>query len=726
MKSICLVIKLAAFVGFSLGCAEEIAMAQLTSSVHGSEITLQSPQVRIVYHATTGKMDATWRNGSKLSGVESGVQLANGQSLLTSGYAAHRLEEQRIRTGENGEHAFTITSTSPGKPTLLQHIFLSEHAPWFSIVAELDPDASAIGTRHFDAVILNGKDAIQLPHGTDLRLLHVPFDNDMWFRYKSEPVSQIKANELFASEEVTAIYDNTTREAIVLGSIDHTTWKTAIEAHADEGAITSLNVYGGISSPTGVRTDTHDTVPHGVVHGNRVISPRIFIGAYSDWRDGLEAYGEANAQLQPPLRWAGGVPMGWNSWAAYAEKIDYQRYLGAAKFLHDALAPQGFTRNKVLYVNLDAFWSRLDAVQLADAVENIKAMHTEDGTRFEPGIYWTPFAYWSDDLDAWVEGTGMKYRYRDILLKAPDGSYLPKVDGGRPIDPSHPGTKARTSYFLKKFQEMGFSYLKLDFLSHGALEGVHYDPKIQTGIQAYNQGMKQIVDENANRMFLSLSIAPLFPSGYGHARRLSCDTKGHIGGGDQSTEYMLNSLTYGWWTNKNLYIADPDHVVLGEKADQGARSVEEGKSRLLSAIITSGMILDSSRLADDPQGRELAQKVYNNRNLFAVANEGKTFRPIEGDTGDKATAAFIAASSRGFYLAAFNYDDTKPQDVTISFDRIASSLAKASSVNVTDVETGQKSDPAHGTITIHLQPAQSKLLELDSDSAINAGTHTRH
>jgi hypothetical protein len=34
---------------------------------------------------------------------------------------------------------------------------------------------------------------------------------------------------------------------------------------------------------------------------------------------------------------------------------------------------------------------------------------------------------------------------------------------------------------------------------------------------------------------------------------------------------MLNSLTYGWWTDKNLYITDPDHVVLGEKADQGAQ-----------------------------------------------------------------------------------------------------------------------------------------------------------
>src|SRR5260370_1543172 len=120
---------------------------------------------------------------------------------------------------------------------------------------------------------------------------------------------------------------------------------------------------------------------------------------------------------------------------------------------------------------------------------------------------------------------------------------------------------------------------------------------------------------------------------------------------------MLNSLTYGWWTDKNLYIADPDHIVLGEKADQGARNVVEGKSRLLSAIISGGMIMDSSRLADDPQGRELAQAVYNDREWFAVASEGKAFRPIEGNTGDKAAAAFIRPAAPRIYVSLFHYDE---------------------------------------------------------------------
>ena len=697
------------------------ASAQAHSSDPGRDITLQNQLVSIHYHRQSGTMDIVWQDGHKLLGITSSAHLEDGRLLSSATYTEHELlppkglAKSTVAAGMVAAQEYTIRSTAPGMPALLQHIWLYNGKPWIAVEAELSPEAGAIGTRHFDAVVLKGTNAVQIGNSESMRVLHVPFDNDMWFRYNSFAVADMKAGQSYTSDEVTAIYDNASRQSLILGSISHNTWKTAIEARATDGRLTDLDIYGGISSPTGVRTDTHDTVAHGLVRGAHVVSPRIFIGSFADWRNGLEAYGEANAAAHPPLRWAAGAPMGWNSWAAYAEKINYHRYLDAAAFVRDTLAPQGFSRNKLVYVNLDAFWTNLDAVQLADAVANIKAMRGPEGTLFEPGIYWTPFAYWSDDLDAYVEGTGMKYRYRDILLKAPDGSVLPKVDGGLAIDPSHPGAKARTTYFLRQFQRLGFQYLKLDFLSHGALEGVHFDPAIQTGIEAYNEGMKQIVDETGNRMFLSLSIAPLFPSGYGHARRLSCDTKGHISGGDQTTEYMLNSLTYGWWTDKNLYITDPDHVVLGEKADQGARSLTEGKSRLLSAIISGGMILDSSRLADDPQGRELARSVYDNRSLFAVASEGIVFRPVEGDTGDKAAAVFSRPSSHGVYVALFNYDEKHSQTIAIPLERIDQALSKAPSVSVMDVASGKALQPAHNKLSVKLLPSESKLIELRRD-----------
>jgi hypothetical protein len=688
------------------------ANGEAISSRSETEFTFHHPSVVVRYHRATGTMDVEWADGNKLLGLSSSAVLDDGREVSTTTYATHALDKPRHLHGVEAVEVYTIRSTAPGLPDFLQHIWLYGNQPSIAIEAELVSKGAPLGTRHFDPVVLKGAGIIGVGQAKSLRVLHVPFDNDMWFRYNSIAIADIKPGQTVTSNEVTAIYDNTTRQALVLGSITHDTWKTAIEVGATRGTLTSLDLYGGISSPTGVRTDTHDTVPHGIVRGQNVTSSRIFIGSFADWRDGLEAYGAANAAVHAPLKWAAGAPMGWNSWAAYADKINDHRYLGAAAFVRDTLVPQGFSRTKIIYVNLDAFWSNLDAVQLADAVAEIKAMRGADGTRFEPGIYWTPFAYWSDDLDAYVEGTGMKYRYRDILIKAPDDSILPKVDGGLAIDPSHPGAKARATYFLAQFQRLGFQYLKLDFLSHGALEGVHFDPVIQTGIEAYNLGMKQIADETANRMFLSLSIAPLFPAGYGHARRLSCDTKGHISGGDQSTEYMLNSLTYGWWTSKNLYITDLDHVVLGNKADQGARSVEEGKSRLLSAIVSGGMILDSSRLADDPQGRELARAVYDNRPWFAVAAEGKTFRPVEGDTGDKAADVFLRATAHGAYVALFNFDQEQPHTITVPLDRIDETLANSASVTVIDVASGTVLKPAHTGLSIELQSSASTLLEL--------------
>jgi hypothetical protein len=140
--------------------------------------------------------------------------------------------------------------------------------------------------------------------------------------------------------------------------------------------------------------------------------------------------------------------------------------------------------------------------------------------------------------------------------------------------------------------------------------------------------------------------------------------------------------------------------------------VTEGKSRLLSAIISGGMILDSSRLADDPQAQQFAQEVYSNRNLFAVANEQKVFRPIEGYSGDRAASVFVRPFAGGIYLAAFNYDDKQPQTITIPLERIDPALAAASSVRVCDVATGEALPAVHGAVSIRLMPAESKLIAL--------------
>ena len=89
-----------------------------------------------------------------------------------------------------------------------------------------------------------------------------------------------------------------------------------------------------------------------------------------------------------------------------------------------------------------------------------------------------------------------------------------------------------------------------------------------------------------------------------------------------------------------------------------------------------------------PRARQFAQAVYGNRAWLAVAAEGKTFRPIEGDTGDKATDAFVRSSAHGVYVAFFNYDEKHPQTITIPLDRIDKTLTSVPSVTVIDVASG--------------------------------------
>jgi alpha-galactosidase len=686
----------------------------------------------------TGLMNVSWGGVQKIKDAFSSVKLSD--IVKTSDYTRHRYAGSPDPTQDNIGRGlrFTMIHEADGQPDLLQHFSFYEGSPFFLVQAEVR-SSQKLRTNYIAAIAAESPSCVDVGRSGQNRALFVPFDNDVWIRYESIDISGRAEG---VSSEVTAIYENDSRNGLIFGSVMHDTWKTGVKFTGANGKLNALSVYGGMALETydapsgavrqmgGLATITRDSLPHGEVSGTSVSSPAMFVGFYEDWRDGLEEFGRANAAITPPLVWRQPIPFGWMSYAAVAGRLDYTTFLGAADYISKNLAPHGFQSGNILYHNFDGGWERIDAAQLRDINAYLDGLGQSNGVEFRRGIYMAPFGTFSvrrrpgqgiqdshDHLDDFVEGTDLKYKYRDIVLKKPNGDPVTALDGLHPLDVTHPGTKAHIATYIAMFKALGYKSLKIDFLEHGAVEGVHWGKSVETGMQAYNQGMKFIRDQVGNDMFLSLSLAPIFPGGYGHARRISCDTMSHISlppndFPQQTTEYMLNSLTYGCWTSPSIYIADPDQIPLGKGAAiHGAQNLAEARSRFLSAIISGGMILDSSDFFNDPQARELAPQVYTNPRINALAG-GKPFRPIEGIIGDRAADAFVREEGGSCYLAIFNFDPDSGGTKQIPFSRISKALTGKSSVKVIDVWNDTPLSNSGDVLTISLEPAESKLIKL--------------
>src|SRR5665213_1262963 len=176
------------------------------------------------------------------------------------------------------------------------------------------------------------------------RALFVPFDNDKWIRYSAVPFGTN-----LTSCEVSAVYNNDSREGMALGSIDHDIWKTGVQSTTLGAELDDIEVFGGFTGEL-----TRDTLPHGAVSGETIASPRIFAGLFSDWRHGLETYAKVNALVAPPRPWTGGVPFGWNSWGKLQFNISFEKAVEVSDFFARELQPHNFENRNTVYIGLDS------------------------------------------------------------------------------------------------------------------------------------------------------------------------------------------------------------------------------------------------------------------------------------------------------------------------------------------------------------------------------------
>lgn len=522
-----------------------------------------------------------------------------------------------------------------------------------------------------------------LPASSDNRMLKVPFDNDGFQRYHRYQLSRS-----MTSYEVTAIYSGSDRHGLVVGSVDHDHWKSAIDVTATGDAnLSQFKAYSGVSTE-----ETRDKIPHGKLRGTSITSARFYIDFCEDFRNGLDRYAAANTLVVPKNdSWQHGTPMGWQSWGVLADKSNYTDVKEIADYYADVLQPGGFcnSQGKVIF-SLDA------SDGLSD--DERKSLCTEGVGRSQfVGNYSTPFSLWwrEDEIDNYV-GTinGVSYTVRDIVIK--QNGVPCRYDGAWALDPTHPKVKQDIVNFVNTAAAAGIRYIKCDFVNCGIIQSDSYfKADIHTAVEAYNEGMRYLADRAAAKgIFVALSIAPLFPYQYANSRRIACDTWGTI---DQ-TEYSMNAISSGWWTSGLYQYNDPDHVVLVGTGGQAFTSEAENRSRYTNAAIT-GMVLvadnfstsNVSKRGNPSLSKSRAAKVMLNADINAIADMGVSFRPLYGckeyqGSEDKAEHFFVHQTDRYLYVAGINYGSS---NLTGSISLEDLGLGKGSVAEVKELWTGE-------------------------------------
>lgn len=654
---------------------------------------------KVVYNSQTKTCDFIHKEITVLTGVF--VQAKDKDQLVRSTeFGQPSLTEENINDAFGAGHKYTFTYTGQaGQPSLQQLFYFYPDKNYFLTEAYLLSEQST--SSNYIAPVVTETPSAFLPANASNRVLSVPFDNDAWVGYSSFALSVDSV-----SFEVTSLYCGDTREGLVVGSVEHDTWKTGIRYSTSANRqLNRLECFGGISHRLTHDVDASGSKPHGSISGTRLKSPKLLIGLFNDWRKGMETYAEANALVAPPRQWTKGNIFGWNSWGAMAENLNFTGVLDVSDYISTQLQPNHFTNNGTAYVILDSYWDNLTDYQLKTFARRC----VDNGQ--VPGIYWSPFADWGEDGSRTMEGTN--YRYGDAYLYV---NGQPKKIASRALDPTHPGTRQRMSYFINRFKELGYKYIKFDFLNNAILEAdSYYDKRITTGVQAYNSGMKYLAELCGDDLFMALSIAPAFPAQYGNSRRITCDAWG----AKEDTEYVMNGLSYGWWLGKVYNFNDADHLVLHKDNYNEA----ENRMRITSGVITGTYILGDNfsrtgTCIGDPAARQKTEQFATNAEVNAIARIGQSFYPVDGAKAsgknswgrNRGENLFMLDTDACIYVAAFNYNETAFSDpIKLSKLGITSSQITA----IKELWTGQTVSLQGEEIPLSLPTFGVKLFKIE-------------
>jgi len=659
---------------------------------------ISSPQVKIMVDKTTGAINYVFTNGVHMDNTVAYIRDINSGYLSTADFLNHICTTEQVNDNI-GKGLSLIVRHSDAKHniSITQRFTFYQGKQYALVNVSVTSAGKPIETRDISpmAILPANKGKLFIP-GTEPRILDVPFDNDDWTptlerRWPKGNEPQSKG----ISYELLAVYDQLKNSGLVIGSVSHDFWKTglAYQTGTQLGYVDSLNVFGGVAtadnpslkSGYGGLDGTHDHADHGTMLGQKVGSATVYICGSDDLHEAFKDYGRVNSIINGKQTWAGAAPVYWNSFGVEGV-LGYEKVMmpdavnQISDFIH-SMPNFGAYSKPVLSID-----SYDQGIYSTEVLKSIGEYGAKNGQQM--GFYFIPFAMWS-----WKDDTkgrkvpGSDYLVDDVLLHDKDGKPIMYKDGkwgAYAMDATHPAIRLYIIQQLKKAKAINAKFLKIDFLTAGALETTRrYDPNVRTGIQAYNYGMKtlrHLVDSIMGKdIFITQAISPLFPHQYAHTRFVSTDVYSHLRDDQKgfpgwgSTESSLATGSHMGWVQGTLFpYTNLDVSIMKNFQRNPDLSEQEIRVRLYAMMVMGSILGDGSDFRN-PIAAYRAQEFLNNKNIAKFFSDPKAFIPIktaDGESFDQQLSFYLPGETT--MLALFNFD--LKNDFKQSFSRQALGL----------------------------------------------------
>lgn len=657
------------------------------TQVTGDSLVVRNPYVSVVANLHTGKVHYRFASGAQFENTVAYVEDVKAGYFISTAFARHSFTTDPVNDPLGKGICINLVHEEADKSVrLIQYITIYEAHPFLLLTAEASAkeQAGIVETRNISplTIVSEQEGSIVLP-GKGALFTDYPFDNDNWVEVLSRRWPAGNKGIDGISYELVSAYDENTHNGFALGSLVHDFWKTGIRyaTGTTVNRIDSFIVYGGAATSDnpalpdsyGGKDGTHDYMAHGTQVGQSVYAPLLYLSASADIRNDLTRFGNTVQQVSGSLAWKKPAPFYWNSFGVEGV-LGYEKVMMPADvakvsdFIHSL---DNFNKTTQPVLSIDSYDQ---GIYSTEVLKSVSRYGKKKGQQM--GFYFIPFALWTwKNNISGAKLTNTDHPLSEVILLDDQHKYIPYKDGewgAFPIDPTHPYTRAYIIGQLKKAKAIDATFIKIDFLSAGALESARrYNPAIRSGIQAYDYGMKMLkhlVDSIMGPdIFITQAISPLFPHQYAHTRFLSTDVYSHLRN-DQpgfphygSTAASMISATHFWWTQGSLWpYTNMDVVVMKNFQKNKDLSEQEVKVRLLS-MIALGSILGDGTDFRNKEAAERARKYLNNAALCDLFSRPKAFTPLRFPVGNE------QSQQLSFYLpgdatlvAAFNFDRERP------------------------------------------------------------------